>query len=126
MRTILCRGRLRVPSLLGWMLAVMLTAAGAACSDTPDTSGTAAPETTTTRAPATTAAPVSAGACRSGQVLGPGDSCTVDSNVFEVQPDGRACFGGSICVGTGLNLNQFQANRIAGSDDWRIDANNEE
>ena len=105
----------------------MLVAAGVACSDTADTSGDLPATTSSQAVPTTTrvtttsaAAPV--GACRTGQVLSPGDSCTVDSNVFEVRSDGSACYGGGICVGTGLQLNQFQASRVAASDDWRIES----
>ena len=67
-------------------------------------------------------------ACRVGQELGPGDYCTVDipnvsvgSNRFEVQSDGRGCYG-FICSGQGMSLNGFRASRIAGTSRWRIDA----
>ena len=46
----------------------------------------------------------------------------MDSNVFEVRSDGSACYGDDICGGAGLQLNQFQASRVAGSDDWRIES----
>ena len=68
------------------------------------------------------------GACSVGQELSPGQSCTVDipnvnvgSNRFEVRTDGSGCYG-NICAGTGLNLNGFQANKIAGTSRWRINA----
>ncbi len=65
-------------------------------------------------------------ACRVGQELGPGDYCTVDnisigSNRFEVQSDGRGCYG-SICSGQSMSLNGFRANRTSGTLRWRIDA----
>ena len=67
-------------------------------------------------------------ACRVGQELEPGEYCTVDipgvnvgSNRFEVQSDGRACYG-SICSGQSINLSGFRANRIDGTSRWRIDA----
>ena len=67
-------------------------------------------------------------ACRVGQELGPGDYCTVDipnisvgSNRFEVQADGRGCYG-FICSGQSMNLNGFMASRISGTLRWRIDA----
>ena len=69
-----------------------------------------------------------AGDCRVGLRLGPGGSCNVDipsvnvgSNRFEIRSDGRGCYG-SICAGTGMNLNGFRASRIAGTRTWRIDA----
>ena len=67
-------------------------------------------------------------ACRVGQELGPGDYCTVDipgldfgGNRFEVQPDGRACWG-TACFRGNINLNGFRASLIAGTLRWRIDA----
>ena len=67
-------------------------------------------------------------ACRVGQELSPGDYCTVDipnvsvgTNRFEVRSDGRGCYGG-ICSGNAMNLNGFEASRIAGTSRWRIDA----
>ena len=67
-------------------------------------------------------------ACRVGQELGPGDYCTVDipnvsvgSNRFEVQSDGRGCYG-FICSGQSIDLNGFRASRIDGTSRWRIDA----
>ena len=73
--------------------------------------------------------PAGGGPCRIAMELGPGESCTVDipfitgtSNVFEVKADGSACWGGGFCATTGgLNLNGFEANRIQGTDRWRID-----
>ncbi len=66
--------------------------------------------------------------CRVGQELDPGDYCTVDipnisvgTNRFEVRSDGRGCYGG-ICSGNAMNLNGFEASRIAGTSRWRIDA----
>ena len=66
-------------------------------------------------------------ACTVGQLLHPGDFCTVDipginvgSNRFEVRSDGRGCYG-NICSDTRLNLNRFQASRQSGNT-WRIDA----
>ena len=66
-----------------------------------------------------------AGACFVGQVLSPGQSCTlndipginVGSNTFRVTSEGRGCVGG-ICAGTGLNLNDFSATKSG--DTWTI------
>ena len=67
-------------------------------------------------------------ACSVGQELSSGQSCTVDipnvnvgSNRFEVRSDGSGCYG-NICAGTSVNLNGFQASKIAGTSRWRIDA----
>lgn len=75
-----------------------------------------------------TTATAQSDACRVGQVLDPGDYCTVDipglsvgSNRFEVRSDGRGCYG-SICSGTSLNLSGFTASRVSGTSQWRIDA----
>ena len=72
--------------------------------------------------------PTTGDACAVGQELSPGQSCTVDipnvnvgSNRFEVRSDGSGCYG-NICAGTGVNLNGFQASKIAGTSRWRIDA----
>lgn len=59
------------------------------------------------------------GACRVGQVLGPGDACLVGSERFEVLADGRGRFG-SITAGSGITINRFSAQRISGTDNWRI------
>ena len=67
------------------------------------------------------AATTSTGACRVGQELGPGDSCTVGSDRFEVLPDGRGHFG-FITAGTGITVNRFSASRIPGTNTWRIDS----
>ena len=71
---------------------------------------------------------VQADACRVGQELRPGESCTVEipglnvgSNRFEVRSDGRGCYG-SICSSESLNLSGFRASKIAGTARWRIDA----
>ena len=65
--------------------------------------------------------------CMVGQVLNPGDFCTVDipgvsvgTNRFEVRSDGRGCYG-NICSSRSLNLSGFQASRQNGNN-WRIDA----
>ena len=62
----------------------------------------------------------SAGICRVGQVLGPGESCTVGSDRFEVLPDGRGRMG-FITAGTGITISRFSASRIPGTITWRID-----
>ena len=68
------------------------------------------------------------GACSVGLVLGPGEFCTVDvpgvsvgTDRFEVRPDGTGCYG-NLCSSQSLNLNGFEASRVPGADDWRIDA----
>ena len=65
--------------------------------------------------------------CTVGQVLNPGDFCTVDiprvnvgTNRFEVRSDGQGCYG-NICSPRNFNLNGFQASRQSGNS-WRIDA----
>jgi len=63
-----------------------------------------------------------AGACRVGLTLGPGGSCDVGSDRFEVLSDGRGRYGCCITGGTGINVNGFRANRISGTNDWRVDA----
>ena len=67
-------------------------------------------------------------ACRVGQLLNPGDYCTVDipgvnvgTNRFEVRSDGRGCFG-NICSSGSVNLSGFRASRVSGTSQWRIDA----
>ena len=67
------------------------------------------------------AATTSTGACRVGQELSPGDSCTVGSDRFEVLPDGRGHFS-FITAGTGITVNRFRASRIPGTNTWRIDS----
>ena len=64
--------------------------------------------------------PAAAGACRVGQELSPGQSCTFGSSTFSVRDDGYGCIGSSICAGQGLTINQFQAQRITGTSRWRI------
>ena len=65
---------------------------------------------------------MSSGACFVGQELNPGDFCTVGSERFEVLADGRGRYGCCITAGTGVNINGFRANRISGTDTWRIEA----
>ena len=67
------------------------------------------------------AATMSTGSCRVGQILNPGDSCTVGSDRFEVLPDGRGRFG-FITAGTGITINRLSVNRIPGTNTWRIDS----
>ena len=69
----------------------------------------------------------SLGACSVGMVVRPNESCTVyiprinvGSNLFVVRSDGFGCYG-SICAGTGMNLNGFRASKISGTSRWRID-----
>ena len=63
-----------------------------------------------------------AGACTVDLRLGPGGSCDVGSDRFEVLSDGRGRYGCCITAGTGININGFRANRISGTDNWRIEA----
>ncbi len=72
--------------------------------------------------------PPTGDACFVGQELSPGQSCTVDipnlhvgSNRFEVRSGGSGCYG-SICAGTSMDLNGFQASKIAGTSRWLIEA----
>ena len=67
------------------------------------------------------AATTSAGACEVGQVLSPGESCTVGSARFEVLSTGQGRLG-FITAGTGITINNFSASRIPGTDTWRIDS----
>ena len=57
-----------------------------------------------------------------GQVLSPGDFCIVElsgivtgSNRFEVQSDGRACYGGLCLNASRVELSGFEATRTAGN-----------
>ena len=63
-----------------------------------------------------------AGACRVELTLGPGGSCDVGSDRFEVLSDGRGRYGCCITAGTGVNVNGFRASRISGTNNWRIEA----
>ena len=63
--------------------------------------------------------------CQVGQVLSPGESCTVGSQTFQVLSDGSGRFGRFgffITSGTSIALNDFKASRISGTNNWRIDA----
>ena len=62
-----------------------------------------------------------AGNCTVGLVLGPGGSCDVGSDRFQVLSDGRGRYGSGITAGTGITLNDFKATRISGTNNWRID-----
>ena len=62
-----------------------------------------------------------AGACEVGQVLSPGESCTVGSARFEVLSTGQGRLG-FITAGTGITINNFSASRIPGTNTWRIDS----
>ena len=66
---------------------------------------------------------VPAPVCQVDDVLTPGDSCEIPGNggTFRVTAAGSGCIGG-ICGGTGLNINQFSAEKIAGTNNWRITA----
>ena len=68
-------------------------------------------------------------ACRVGQELGPGESCTIDVpgfryDRFEVSRDGIACLSGrgQFCSAPVLIWEDFRASRISGTDRWRINA----
>ena len=63
-----------------------------------------------------------AGACTVDLRLGPGGSCDVGSDRFEVLSDGRGRYGCCITAGTGISISGFRANRISGTDNWRIEA----
>ena len=59
--------------------------------------------------------------CQVGQVLSPGESCTVGSQTFQVLSDGSGRFGG-ITAGTSTTFNDFKPSRISRTNNWRIDA----
>ena len=59
--------------------------------------------------------------CQVGQVLSPGQSCTVGATTFQVLADGRGRFGG-ITAGGSITVNDFKASRISGTNNWRIDS----
>ena len=62
-------------------------------------------------------------ACVVGQELNPGQRCDIPGGAtFSVRSDGSGCYDGSICAGTGLNINDFRASKISGTLRWRIDA----
>ncbi len=92
------------------------------CSDSTPTAPTPTPT------PATTA-PVSM-ACRVGQTVGPGQSCTVGADrQFEVDLDGRGCLVAGVgsmvsrfCSGARIAIEDFAASRVSGTNDWRIEA----
>ena len=63
-------------------------------------------------------------ACSVGLVLSPGDYCTFGENRFRVTSDGQGCYEGPgilLCSGNGIALSGFEANRVSGTNDWRID-----
>ena len=68
-------------------------------------------------------------ACRVGQELGPGESCTINVpgfryDRFEVIGGGLACLSGqgTFCGAPLLSWEDFRASRIGGTSRWRIDA----
>ena len=65
-------------------------------------------------------------ACSVGLVLSPGDYCTVGENRFRVTSTGSGCYEGpglSICAGGNrLAWGSFEASRVSGTNDWRIEA----
>ncbi len=63
-----------------------------------------------------------AGACTVGLRLGPGGSCDVGSERFQVLSDGRGRYGCCITAGTGINVNGFRASRLSGTNNWQIEA----
>ena len=65
---------------------------------------------------------VTGGACRVGQVLSPGDSCTVGSDTFQVLADGSGRYGCCITAGQGITINTFRAVRISNTNNWRIES----
>ena len=106
--------RLRFASFL---IPFILLFTGCGGDDNPVTS-----EPNTVQPPSSTPAPTPAQrpACIVGMELGPGESCSFGSAVFEVRDDGIGCVGG-ICAGGGLTLNNFRASKITGTSRWRID-----
>lgn len=102
-----------------WLAAVLAFGCGDNPTPSPPTSPTITQTTTTTPTTTTTTA---SDACEVGQQLRPGESCTFGSDRFEVRSNGQGCYNGSICAGSGLNINGFRASRISGTDNWRIDA----
>lgn len=63
-----------------------------------------------------------AGTCEVGMELGPGGSCDVPGGErFEVLENGSGRYG-FITAGTGITINQFSAQRISGTDNWRIES----
>ncbi len=73
---------------------------------------------------ATPTPPPSGRACTVGLELGAGQSCTFGGVKFEVRDDGFGCaFGGSICAGSGVSLNNFSAKKVSDNPvRWRIEA----
>lgn len=64
-------------------------------------------------------------ACTVDQVVRPGGSCLVGTHRFEVLVDGRARYHGIVTVTLGLlqtriTVGRFSAERISGTNDWRI------
>ncbi|MDE2974614.1 MAG: hypothetical protein OXU64_07850 [Gemmatimonadota bacterium] len=65
--------------------------------------------------------------CSVGEVLGPGEECSVGADTFEVMADGLACLiepdGGSWeCSTRELARGGFSASNIDDTLDWRIDS----
>lgn len=96
----------------------------AACGgDDNPVSPTSESPTSTPETPTPTPTP-SGRACTVGLELGPGQSCSYSGNTFEVREDGFGCaFGGSVCAGTGITLNNFSAEKISDNPvRWRIES----
>ncbi len=65
----------------------------------------------------------SLGACAMFMVLTPGQSCTFDGDVFQVQADGTAIYTTediSFSDDLVVNVSGFRAERQPGSDSWQI------
>ncbi|MGI9346490.1 MAG: hypothetical protein ACR2PV_00700 [Gammaproteobacteria bacterium] len=56
------------------------------------------------------------GTCSVGQVLGAGQSCTLSNGtIISVNSGGtQVCFGGSICAGNSLNINNLSVTKVSG------------
>ncbi len=107
-------------SALALIIAIgMLTACGG--DDNPVAPAPEPPAPTPTPTPTP---PPSARPCTIGLELGPGQSCSYSGGTFEVRDDGFGCaFGGSICSGAGITLNNFSAKKISNNPvRWRIES----
>ena len=98
---------------------------GPAAADSSPPTPTPEPTATPTPEPTPEPASIFLGACRVGQTLREGDSCTIDiprinmgTNRFEIR-NGSGCYGG-ICAGRSVNLNGFRASRSGST--WTIDS----
>ena len=119
------------PRTLLAMLTGALILSAAACGEDSPTPPAPTPPVgpspttpTTPPSPPSPAGPITthAGNCELEMLLGPGGSCDVPGGErFEVLDDGSGRYG-FITAGTGITFNRFSAQRVSGTDNWRIES----